>query len=107
MRYHLRPETRHTPGEPTLVTATPLWEPIETDPDPDPDLAEATQDDPSLAAWMEALASLSVATMSDNLEEQLYSQAPDALTRQGIAPSPEAIEDWVSRHLRLNLHADS
>ena len=96
MTHHLRPRTQRPRGEPTPATATPIWVPAERD----RDLAEATQNDPNLADWMEALASSSEATMTDSAEEQLYSQAPDALTQQGIEPTPEAIDDWVTRQLR-------
>ena len=96
MAHHLRPRTRRPRGEPAPATATPIWEPAETD----RDLAEATQNDPNLARWVEAIASSAEATMTDSAEEQLYSQAPDALTQQGIEPTPETIEDWVTRQLR-------
>lgn len=95
MAHHLRPETQRPPAEPTPATGTPIWEAAEAD----RDLAEATQNDPNLAGWMKALASSSEATMMDSAEEQLYSQAPDALTQRGIEPTPEAIEDWVTRQL--------
>ncbi len=96
MAQHLQPRTHRQPAEPTQVTATLNWAPTE----PDQDLAEATQNDPNLAGWMEALASQSQATMNDSAEEQLYGQASDALMQLGIDPTPEAIEDWVTRQLR-------
>lgn len=95
MRHHLRPRTRRTPSTPAPAPETPIRGSTE----PDWDLAEATQGDPKLARWVAALASSSEATMRDNVEEQLYSRAPDALTRQGIEPTPEAIEGWVVRQL--------
>lgn len=77
------------------VTDTPMWEPT---PD-DPDLRQAAEENPSVAGWIEALASLGKATANDNLEEQLYDQAPDALRQLGIEPTPTAIDDWVrSQH---------
>lgn len=89
--------SRHppVPDETSPVTATPNWDPVA----PDADLDEAMED-PALASWLGPLASQGQATMDDNLEEQLYSQAPDALRQSGIDPTPEAIEAWVTERAR-------
>ena len=99
MTHHLRPRgirSRRTPSEATPMASTPIWEPVLAD----TDLSEATREDPTLAHWMDSLASQAEATMKDNAEEQLYLQAPDALIRQEIDPTPQAIEDWVREQLR-------
>ncbi len=90
--------SRHppVPDETPPVTAAPNWEPVQ----PDPDLDEAATENPSLASWIDSLASQARAAMGDNLEEQLYSQAPDALRRSGIDPTAEAIEIWVTEQMR-------
>lgn len=87
------------PPEPNPISrqaTAPTWAPAS----PDPDLEEATREDPSLASWMTSLAEQGRATMDDSLEERLYSQAPDALRQAGIEPAPEAIEAWVTAQLR-------
>ena len=90
--------TRHPPAsDPTSPDiSAPIWAPAT----PDPDLEDATTDTPSLAPWIRALSSQGQTAMDDNLEEQLYSQAPDALRRAGLDPTPEAIENWVTAQLR-------
>lgn len=90
--------SRHppVPDETSRATATPAWDPVK----PDLDLDEATTEDPSLASWMESLASQGQAAIEDNNEEQLYSQAPDALRQSGIDPTPDAIEAWVTEQVR-------
>jgi hypothetical protein len=73
------------------ITASPMWDPA---PD-DHDLQEASNEDPAIAAWLTALASLGETTMQDLEIEHRYSQAPDALRRKGIEPTPAAIDAWV------------
>lgn len=90
--------TRHPPAsDPTSPDiSAPTWTPAP----PDPDLEEATRDAPSLAPWIAALSSEGQTAMDDNLEEQLYNQAPDAIRQAGLDPTPEAIENWVTAQLR-------
>jgi hypothetical protein len=84
---------------PPHTTRTPMWE---TSP-ADPDLSRAAHDHPTVATWLDALAGLGETALTDNREEQLYSQAPDALRQRSIEPSPEAVEAWVQAH-RANSH---
>ena len=84
------------PNRTTPDLSAPTWPPVP----PNPDLDEATTEDPSLGSWVTALASQGQTAMDDNLEEQLYSQAPDALRQAGLDPTPEAIESWVTARLR-------
>ena len=90
--------SRHPPKpkEPPPEINSPVWAPAK----PDPDLDEASTEDPALRSWMSALASQGQATMDDNIEDQLYSQAPDILRRTGIDPTDEAIEAWVTEQMR-------
>lgn len=82
-----------------MVTSTPMWEPV-------PD-EETTQEQLHLSSWASALRSQGQATMIDSLEDQLYSQAPDALQQAGIQPSPERIEAWVRHQLEQARHRRS
>ena len=81
--------SRHPP---VPEASAPTWAPVH----PDSDLEEASTENPSLASWIASLASQGQAAMDDNLEELLYSQAPDALRQAGTAPTAEAIETWVA-----------
>lgn len=90
-----------TPHPPVPDPTTPdLSAPTWAQGPPDADLEVATEEDPSLGSWITSLASQGRATMDDNLEEQLYSQAPDALRQAGLDPTPETIETWVTGQLR-------
>lgn len=86
--------TRHPPisKHEAPESTTPVWVPVI----PDPDLQDASEENPALRTWISALASQAAATMEDNREEQLYGQAPDALRQTGIDPTAEAIETWVN-----------
>lgn len=101
MTPHPRPRTptsRHGPASSPLVSTSPAWEPAR----PDDDLLDASREDPALASWIDSLAAQAGATMADNLEEQLYSQAPDALRQAGIDPTAETVEAWVTEQIRLH-----
>ncbi len=82
MRHELHPST---------TISTPIWDPVVTD----SDLTEAAMETPTISAWLNALASLGEATMSDSRDQQLYAQAPDALRQRSIEPTSEAIDRWV------------
>ena len=73
------------------TTATPPWSPV-------PDRSTEEIDD-ALEPWLRSLRSLSAATVLDNIEEQLYSQAQQALIDRNEEPTPEAIEAWVESML--------
>jgi len=90
--------SRHPPVPDGIspMASAPTWAPVH----PDPDLEEAATEDPSLAPWIASLASQGQAAMDDNLEELLYSQAPDALRQAGIDPTVDAIETWVAEQVR-------
>lgn len=89
--------SRHPPKpEGTTEIGSPVWAPVK----PDPDLDEASTEDPALRSWMSALASQGQATMEDNIADQLYNQAPDVLRRTGIDPTNKAIEAWVTEQMR-------
>lgn len=91
-----RLQTQHDENQLTLVTTTPMWEPVPED--------ETTPEEPHLSSWMRALHAQGEATMMDSREEQLYSQAPDALQQAGIQPSAERIEAWVIQKLGARRH---
>lgn len=89
-------QTPHDEHQSTPVTTTPMWEMVPED--------ETTPEEPHLRAWTGALAAQGEATMTDSWEDQLYSQAPDALRQAGIQPSAERIEAWVCAQLRAERH---
>lgn len=94
---HRLPTNRHGPATNSPAFATPVWEPTH----PDDNLLDAARVDPKLASWIGSLQAQGEATMADNREEQLYSQAPDALRQAGIDPTAETIEAWVTEQIRL------
>lgn len=90
--------SRHppVPDGTSPTTSAPTWTPV----NPDPDLEEALTENSSLASWIASLASEGQAALDDNLEELLYSQAPDALRQAGMDPTADAIETWVAEQAR-------
>lgn len=90
-----RLQTQHDEDQLAQITTTPMWEPVRGD-------EETTPEEPHLSSWLRALRAQGEATMIDSQEEQLYSQAPDALQQAGIQPSPERIEAWVIQQLQAD-----
>lgn len=71
------------------TTATPPWSPVTND-------LTTEETDDALEPWLRNLRLQSAATVMDNLEEQLYSQAQQALIDRNEEPTPDAIEAWVT-----------
>ncbi len=71
------------------TTATPPWSPVTND-------LTTEETDDALEPWLRSLRLQSAATVLDNLEEQLYSQAQQALIDRNEEPTPDAIEAWVT-----------
>lgn len=94
---HLQPQDR---DQTMLITSSRMWETP-----PSPDLPGADQ--PLPQSWSAALRSQGAATMRDHREEQLMSQAPDALRQMGIDPTIEQIETWVVDQLRTEQERSS